>query len=63
LKAVKSILAYLKTFPNGRLIVDTAYPDHSAYSIEDHHNWKDCNLDAEEEITIDLHVSKRPKSG
>jgi hypothetical protein len=29
LKAVKRILAYLKTFPKGKLIIDTAYPDHS----------------------------------
>jgi hypothetical protein len=29
LKAVKKILAYLKTIPNGRLLVDTAYPNHS----------------------------------
>jgi hypothetical protein len=29
LKAVKRILSYLKTFPNGRVIIDTSYPDHS----------------------------------
>ena len=29
LKAVKRILAYLNTFPKGRVIVDTTYPDHS----------------------------------
>jgi hypothetical protein len=38
LKAVKRILAYRKTFPNGRLIVDTTYPNHSVYPVEDHPN-------------------------
>ena len=36
LKAVKSILSYLKTFPKGQIIVDTSYPDHSLYPIEGH---------------------------
>jgi hypothetical protein len=39
LKAVKRILAYLKTFPKGRVIIDTTYPDHSTYPVEDHPNW------------------------
>jgi hypothetical protein len=42
LKAVTRILAFPKTFPKGRLIIDTAYPDHSVYPVEDHPNWKDC---------------------
>jgi hypothetical protein len=29
LKAVKIILSYLKTFPKGRVIIDTSYPNHS----------------------------------
>jgi hypothetical protein len=29
LKAVKRILSYLKTFPKGRVIIDTSYPDYS----------------------------------
>jgi hypothetical protein len=29
LKAVKRILSHIKTFPNGRNIMDTSYPDHS----------------------------------
>jgi hypothetical protein len=41
LKAVKRILAYFKIFPKGRLLIDTAYPDHSIYLVEDHHIWKD----------------------
>ena len=61
LKAVKRILAYLKTFPKGRIIVDTTYPDHSIYPIEDHPNWKDFYRDAEEEISNDLPMSKGPK--
>jgi hypothetical protein len=61
LKAVKRILAYLKTFPKERLIVDTTYPDHSIYPVEDHPNWKDFYPDAEEEISNDLPMSKGPK--
>ena len=61
LKAVKRILSYLKTFPKGRIIVDTTYPDHSIYPIEDHPNWKDFYPDAEEEIPNDLPVPKGPK--
>jgi hypothetical protein len=39
LKAVKRILSYLKTFPKGRVIIDTSYPDYSVYPVEDHSNW------------------------
>jgi hypothetical protein len=38
LKAFKTILSYLKTFPKGRVIIDTSYPDHSLYPVEDHSN-------------------------
>jgi hypothetical protein len=38
LKAVKRILSYLKTFPKGRVIIFTSYPDHSVYPVEDHSN-------------------------
>jgi hypothetical protein len=40
LKAVKRkvILSYLKTFAKGRVIIDTSYPDHSVYPVEDHSN-------------------------
>jgi hypothetical protein len=31
LKAAKRILAYLKIFPKGRIIIDTIYPKHSTY--------------------------------
>ena len=61
LKAVKMTLSYLKTFPKGRIIVDTSYPDHSVYPIEDHLNWKEFYPDAEEEIPNDLPTSKVPK--
>jgi hypothetical protein len=39
LKADKRILSYLKTFPKGRLIIDTSYSDYSMYPVEDHSNW------------------------
>jgi hypothetical protein len=31
IKAVKRILSYVKTFPKGRVIIDTLYPDCSVY--------------------------------
>ena len=62
LKAVKTILSYLKAFPKGRIIVDTSYPDHSIYPIEDHPNWKDFYPEAKEEIPNDLPTPKGQKS-
>jgi hypothetical protein len=38
LKAVETILSYLKKFANERVIIDTSYPDHSVYHVEDHSN-------------------------
>jgi hypothetical protein len=41
-KAAKSILAYVKNYPEERIIVvDTIYLNHSIYLIEFHPNWKD----------------------
>jgi hypothetical protein len=50
LKAAKRILAYLKTLPNVRFIVDPTYTSHSIYPIEDYPNCKKFHPDAEEEI-------------
>jgi hypothetical protein len=47
LKDAKRILAYLKTFPKGRIIVDTTYPNNFTYHIEDNPNWKDFYPDTE----------------
>jgi hypothetical protein len=57
MKAVKRILAYLKTFSKGRVIVDTTYPDHFIYPVEDHPNWRDFYPDAKEEIPNGLPMS------
>jgi hypothetical protein len=38
LKAVERILSYLKTFPKGRVIIETSYFDHSMYTVEDYSN-------------------------
>jgi hypothetical protein len=54
LKVSKRILAYIETFPKGRIIVETTYPNHSTYPIEDRLNWKGYYPDAEEEIPNDL---------
>jgi hypothetical protein len=61
LKAVKRILFYLKTFPKGRVIIDTSYPDHSMYHVEDHSNWMEFYPDASEEIPKDLLLEKGPR--
>jgi hypothetical protein len=50
LKLVKRILVYIKTFPKGRLIIDTTHPDHSTYPVADHPDWKDFYPDVDEEI-------------
>jgi hypothetical protein len=61
LKAVKRILSYLKTVPRGRVIIDTSYPDHSVYPVEDHSNWMEFYPDAGEEIPKDLPSKKAPR--
>jgi hypothetical protein len=61
LKDAKRILAYFKTFPKERINVDTTYPNHSTYPIEDHPNWKDFYPGAEGEIHNDLLKSKGAK--
>jgi hypothetical protein len=61
LKAVKKILSNLKTFPKGRLIIDTSYPDHSVYPVEDHSNWMEFYPDASEDIPKDLPPENVPR--
>jgi hypothetical protein len=46
LKAFKRILFYLKTFVKRRVIIDTSYPDHSMYHVEDDSNWMEFYPDA-----------------
>jgi hypothetical protein len=58
LKPVKRILSYLKTFPKRRVIIDTSYPDHSVYPVEDHSNWMEFYPDASEVIPNDLPPEK-----
>jgi hypothetical protein len=60
LKAVKKILSYLKTFRKGRVIIDTSYPDHSVYPVEDHSNWMQFYPDGED-IPKDLPPEKGPR--
>jgi hypothetical protein len=59
LKAVKRILSYLKIFPKGRVIIDTSYPDHSVYPVENHSNWMEFYPDTSEEIPKDFPPQKR----
>jgi hypothetical protein len=57
----KRILSYLKTFPKGRVIIDTSCPEHFVLPVEDHSNWMEFYLDAGEEIPKDLPHDKRPR--
>jgi hypothetical protein len=61
LKAVKRILSYLKTFPKGRVIIDTSYPEDSVYPVEDHSNLIEFYPDSSEEIPKDLPLEKGPR--
>jgi hypothetical protein len=63
LKAVKRILSYLKTFPKGRVIIDTSFPHQSMYHVEDHSNWMEFYPDASEDIPKDLPPEKGPRVG
>jgi hypothetical protein len=58
LKSVKKILSYLNTFPKGRVIIDTSYPDNLMYPVEDHSNWMEFYPDAGEEIPNNLPPEK-----
>jgi hypothetical protein len=63
LEAVKRILSYLKTFPKWRVIIESSYPDHFLYPVEEHSNWMEFYLDAGEEIPKDLPLEKGQGSG
>jgi hypothetical protein len=54
-------LSYLKTFPKGRVFIDTSYPDHSVYPVEDRSNCMEFYPDASEEIPKDLPPDKWPR--
>jgi hypothetical protein len=43
---------------NGKVIIDTSYPDHSMYPVEDHSNWMEFYPDTGEEIPKDLPPEK-----
>jgi hypothetical protein len=62
LKAIKTILFYLKTFPKGRVIMDTSYPDHSVYPVKDHSNRMEFYPYSREEIQKDAPLEKKTKS-
>jgi hypothetical protein len=61
LKEVEIILSYVKTFPKGRVIIDTSYPDHYVYLVEGRSNWMDFYPDSSEEIPKDLPPEKGPR--
>jgi hypothetical protein len=53
LKVVKRILSYLNTFPNGSVIIDISYPDHSFYSNEYHSNWMEFYSEVRMNVYVD----------
>jgi hypothetical protein len=55
------MLFYLKTFQKGRVIIDTSYPDHSLYPVEDHSNWMELYPDTGEVILKDLPLEEGPR--
>jgi hypothetical protein len=61
LKALKTILSYLKTFQKGKVNIETSYPDHSIYPVEDHPNWMEFYPDGGVEIPKDLPPEKGPR--
>jgi hypothetical protein len=61
LKAVKRMLSYVKKFPKGWIIIETLYPDHFMYPVEEQSNWEEFYPDAGEEITKDLPPEKEPR--
>jgi hypothetical protein len=63
LKAFKRILPYMKTFSKMRVIIDTSYPNHSEYLMDDLPNWKDFYPDAEEEYQMIFLCQRDQKSG
>jgi hypothetical protein len=54
-------LHYLETFPKARVIINTSYPDHSVYPVEEHSNWMEFYPDASEEIPKDLPPEEGPR--
>jgi hypothetical protein len=44
-----------------RVIIHTSNSSNSEYLVDDHPDWKNINLDAEEEIPNDLALSKGTK--
>jgi hypothetical protein len=61
LKEVKRILSYIKTFSKGRVIIDTSYPVHYMYPVENHSNWMEFYPYPAEEIPKDLPPEKGPR--
>ena len=53
MKAAIKVLSYLKTFPKGRILFDTSYPQHHSIDIDDA-DWIEWYPDAEEELPPDM---------
>jgi hypothetical protein len=58
LEAMKRVFGYLKKYPKGRIVVDTSFPDHSAYKANDFDNWSEFYPDASEELPPNMPTPK-----
>ena len=54
LERMKKLFGYLKNRPNGKILCDTSYPDHSQYQTPGEQNWDDFYPDAKEELPPDM---------
>ena len=48
------VFGYLKARPNGRIICDNSFPDHSKHMTNNSGNWTDFYPDAEEELPTNM---------
>ena len=53
MKAAIKVLSYLKTFPKGRILFDTSYPQHHSIDTDDA-DWIEWYPDAEEELPANM---------
>ena len=44
------VFGYLNKFKKGKIMIDTNYPDHSAFQVKNSENWKEFYPDVEEMV-------------
>ena len=61
-KRMINLFGYLKTRPDGKIICDPQYPDHTKHMMNTKVDWSDFYPDAEEELPPDMPVPYGPKA-